>query len=118
MNLLSTSKSATPRKPSRNPQRGAAAVEFALVLPLFLSLLMGSIDYGYFFFSDQIVTNAPREGARAGTLVPPASGSDAAVTAAGAAAAAYLTTNKLGCPGGGTGCITAKATTITDASIT
>jgi Flp pilus assembly protein TadG len=103
------------RRPlSRDPQRGAAAVEFALVLPLFMALLMGTIDYGYFFFSDQIVTNAAREGARAGTLVPPASGAGAATTAAGAAAAAYLTANRLGCPGGGTGCITATSVNVTD----
>jgi Flp pilus assembly protein TadG len=114
MNLLSTSQSAGLRKRSRDPQRGAAAVEFALVLPLFLALLMGSIDYGYYFFSDQIVTNAAREGARAGTLVPPASGSGAAVSAGGAAAAAYLTANGLGCPGGGSGCINTTSVTVTD----
>ncbi|SRR6266700_2176619 len=102
------------RRRSRDSQRGAAAVEFALVLPLFLALLMGTIDYGYYFFSDQIVINAAREGARAGTLVPPASGAGAAVGAAGAAAAAYLTGNGLGCPGGGTGCITATSVTVTD----
>jgi Flp pilus assembly protein TadG len=105
------------REPSRNPQRGAAAVEFALVLPLFMALLMGTIDYGYFFFSDQIVTNAAREGARAGTLVPPAAGADAAKAAAVAAAADYLTRNRLSCPGGGTGCITPTSPTITDVSI-
>jgi len=98
----------------RDPRRGAAAVEFALVLPVFIAILMGAIDYGYYFFSDQIVTNAAREGARAGTLVPPAAGSGAAVSAAGAAAAAYLTANGLGCPGGGTGCITATSTTVSD----
>jgi Flp pilus assembly protein TadG len=123
MNLHSTPPPTTPRpatirRPSRNPQRGAAAVEFALILPLFLTLLMGTLDYGYYFFSDQIVTNAAREGARAGTLVPPAAGADAAKAAASAAAAAYLTANGLGCPGGGTACITATSVNITDASIT
>jgi Flp pilus assembly protein TadG len=99
----------------RDRQRGAAAVEFALVFPLFIALLLGTIDYGYFFFSDQIVTNAAREGARAGTLVTPGVGASAvAVSAAGAAAAAYLTSNGLGCPGGGTGCITATSTTVSD----
>src|SRR5687767_1529350 len=49
-------------------QRGAAAVEFALVLPLLMALVLGAIDFGYYFFVDQIVTNAAREGARAGTL--------------------------------------------------
>jgi len=102
----------------RNSERGAAAVEFALVLPLFLALLMGTIDYGYFFFTDQIVTNAAREGARAGTLVPPAAGSGKATDAASAAAGAYLTANGLECPGGGAACIIPSEKMVTDDSIT
>jgi Flp pilus assembly protein TadG len=53
-------------------QRGAAAVEFALVLPIFLLLVMGAIDWGWFFFIDQVATNGAREGARAGSVVAPA----------------------------------------------
>jgi Flp pilus assembly protein TadG len=79
-----------------------------------MALLMGTIDYGYFFFSDQVVANASREAARAGTLVPPALGAGAATDAALAAAAAYLTANHLGCPGGGTACIAATSITVTD----
>jgi Flp pilus assembly protein TadG len=56
---------------SRHGQRGAAAVEFALVLPLLLTLVLAAIDWGWFFFIDQVVTNCAREGARAGTLLPP-----------------------------------------------
>jgi Flp pilus assembly protein TadG len=59
------------RRDSRHRQRGAAAVEFALVLPLLLTLVLGAIDWGWYFFVDQLVTNAAREGARAGTLTPP-----------------------------------------------
>jgi Flp pilus assembly protein TadG len=116
MSTLGTaSRTARTQEVRRDPQRGAAAVEFALVFPLFLALLMGTIDYGYYFFSDQIVTNAAREGARAGTLVTPGVGASAlAVSAAGAAAASYLTSNGLGCPGGGSGCITATSTTVSD----
>ena len=51
--------------------RGAAAVEFALVLPILLLFVMGTIEWGWFFFTHQRVVNAAREGARAGTLVPP-----------------------------------------------
>jgi len=115
---LFTTPQQSARKRSRNPQRGAAAVEFALVLPLFLALLMGTIDYGYFFFSDQIATNAAREGARAGTLVPPAAGAGAATGAASAAASAYLAANGLGCPGGGTCGITTTPIDVTDAGMT
>jgi hypothetical protein len=54
------------RAPRRHPEGGGAAVEFALVLPLFMALVMGALDYGYFFFSQQVVTNAAREGAGGG----------------------------------------------------
>jgi Flp pilus assembly protein TadG len=52
-------------------QSGVAAVEMALILPLFMVLVMGAIDWGWFFFVHQRVVNAAREGARAGTLLPP-----------------------------------------------
>lgn len=48
--------------------RGASAVEFALVLPLLLAVVLGAIDWGYYFFVEQVVVNAAREGARVGTL--------------------------------------------------
>jgi Flp pilus assembly protein TadG len=82
---------------SRDPRRGGAAVEFALVLPLFMALVMGALDYGYFFYVDQIVTNAAREGARGGTLVDPVSaGAQARASAdAKAIAEAYMTRNGL-----------------------
>jgi Flp pilus assembly protein TadG len=47
---------------------GAAAVEFALVLPLLMLLVLGGLDWGYYFFVAQVTTNAAREGARAGSL--------------------------------------------------
>ncbi|MBW2187820.1 MAG: pilus assembly protein [Deltaproteobacteria bacterium] len=46
--------------------RGAALVEFALVLPLLLLLLVGLIEFGLLFYNKQVLTNASREGARAG----------------------------------------------------
>jgi hypothetical protein len=45
---------------------GNAAVEFGLVLPLLLALLLGTIDYGYVYFTQLTITNAAREGARVG----------------------------------------------------
>jgi Flp pilus assembly protein TadG len=59
------------RGPVRNRQGGAAAVEFALLLPVLIALSLGAIDWGYYFYVNQLVTNAAREGARAGTLKPP-----------------------------------------------
>ena len=43
---------------------GQSLVEFALVLPLFLVLVMGVCDLGLAVFSYNAVTNAAREGAR------------------------------------------------------
>jgi Flp pilus assembly protein TadG len=80
------------KRDPRSRQRGVAAVEFALVLPLLLTLVMGAIDWGWFFFIDQVVTNCAREGARAGTLLPPRPTSTAAQAedAAKAASLAFL----------------------------
>lgn len=49
-------------------ERGAAAVEFALVLPLLIVLVMGIIDFGRVYSAQQTLTNAAREGARAMAL--------------------------------------------------
>ena len=48
---------------SRNDQ-GAAAVEFALVSVLLLTLLFGILQYGYYFFQLQSANAASREAAR------------------------------------------------------
>ena len=50
----------------KSPERGAAVVEFAIVLPFLMLLLMGIIELGLLFYSQQILTNASREGARSG----------------------------------------------------
>jgi Flp pilus assembly protein TadG len=49
-------------------ERAQSLVEFALVLPLFLLLLFALVDFGRAFFTWQVVTNASREGARAGAV--------------------------------------------------
>jgi len=45
-------------------QGGAAAVEFALILPVVMLLLAGFFDFGWLFYWQHTVTNASREGAR------------------------------------------------------
>jgi Flp pilus assembly protein TadG len=47
---------------------GAAMVEFAVILPLFLMLLMGIIEFGLLLYNKQVITNASREAARAGIV--------------------------------------------------
>ncbi len=65
---------------------GAAAIEFALVLLPFSLMLLGMIDYGWYFFVDLACTNAAREGARAATTIPGACPNAAAITAGTSAA--------------------------------
>jgi hypothetical protein len=48
--------------------RGAAAVETAIVLPLLLLLIFGLVDFGRMLNAQIVVTEAAREGARAGAL--------------------------------------------------
>jgi Flp pilus assembly protein TadG len=50
----------------RDPSGGAAAVEFALVLPLFCIILFGMIDYGLYFYQRFALDAAVRDGIRAG----------------------------------------------------
>ena len=46
-------------------QKGSAAVEFAIVLPVLLLLLLGAMDMGHMYYIDQLITkDASREGAR------------------------------------------------------
>lgn len=48
--------------------RGAAVVEFAVVLPLLLLILFGIIEYGWIFMVRQTLTSAAREGCRVAVL--------------------------------------------------
>jgi Flp pilus assembly protein TadG len=52
----------------RRNRRAAAAVEFAVVAPVFLLLVLGMIEYGRMVMVQQVITNASREGARAAVL--------------------------------------------------
>jgi len=48
--------------------RGVAAVELAICLPILILLVCGSIEFGLLFYNQQVITNASREGARAGIV--------------------------------------------------
>lgn len=63
--------SAAARPRSRVPDRGAAAVEFALLLPVVLLIIFGIIDFGRMLNAQITLTEAAREGARAAALVKP-----------------------------------------------
>ena len=53
---------------SRRQDRGAAAVELAIVLPVLLLVLFGLIDFGRAFNANMALTQAAREGARVAAL--------------------------------------------------
>jgi Flp pilus assembly protein TadG len=52
-------------------ERGVAAAEFALLLPVLLTILFGIIEFGMIMYGREVVTNATREGARAGIVQGP-----------------------------------------------
>jgi Flp pilus assembly protein TadG len=49
-------------------ERGAELIEFALVLPILLLVVLGIVDFGFLFQRMEVVTNAAREGARMAVL--------------------------------------------------
>jgi hypothetical protein len=49
-------------------ERGSQLIEFALVLPLLLLVVLGIMDFGLLFQRYEAVTNAAREGARLAVL--------------------------------------------------
>src|SRR4051812_46498612 len=59
--MLARSPTRTPR-PAR--RRGSAIVEFAVVAPVLISLVLGIIEIGRVVMLAQVATNAAREGAR------------------------------------------------------
>lgn len=61
---------------SRRGERGAAAVEFALVLPILMLLIFGIVDFGRMLSAKITLTEAAREGARATALVGRQAGAD------------------------------------------
>lgn len=67
MQSLPAAKFETPR-PGRagilKHERGQGLVEFSLVLPLFLVLILAAVDFGWALRAYIVCTNAAREGAR------------------------------------------------------
>jgi Flp pilus assembly protein TadG len=52
----------------RKLQRGAAALEFAIIVPIFMLLVCAMIDFAMVFNAQAVTANAARDGARAASL--------------------------------------------------
>lgn len=57
-----------PGRRRRSGEAGVEIIEFALVFPVLLLVVLGIIDYGFMFQRYEVVTNAAREGARVAAL--------------------------------------------------
>ena len=79
-------------KPRFGQERGQDLVEYALILPLFLFLVISIIEISVLFFSYVTVSNAAREGARVATAVASSSCDQTCVDNRARAAALELTT--------------------------
>jgi Flp pilus assembly protein TadG len=62
-------------------ERGAVAAEFAILLPVLLTIVLGTIEFGMLMYGREVVTNAAREGARAGIVLGPPKRTAAEITA-------------------------------------
>ena len=61
-------------RPGDARHRGQSLVEFAIILPSFLLILVGLIDFGYLFYSHMTLEYATREGARVGSALAKGNG--------------------------------------------
>ncbi len=56
------------RLTAKTNRRGTALVEMALVLPIFVMITLGIIEFGRAMMIGQLITNSAREGARLGII--------------------------------------------------
>ncbi len=68
--------------PAPDRARGQALVEFALVIPIFLALLMGVIEFGFLYNSLLTVQFAARQGVSAAAQAGGVDGADCSILAA------------------------------------
>jgi Flp pilus assembly protein TadG len=68
--MTSLPRSTTWRIDGKPGEQGQSLTELALMLPLLLLIVMGTLDLGRAFFAYISVINASREGARYGAMYP------------------------------------------------
>lgn len=81
--------------------RGAAALEFALILPILVVLVFGIIAFGYMLSFRQALSQAAAEGGRAAAVKPAGTASGDRLTAARAAVNDALDAYGVECTSGG-----------------
>jgi Flp pilus assembly protein TadG len=67
-------------------------VEFALVLPIVLAVMFGAVEFGTALYDKAVITNASREGARAGVVATNPRKTDAQIEAV---VTAYVANNMI-----------------------
>lgn len=83
---------AVARNVSPRRERGDGLVEFALILPVLMLLIMGIVDLGRAVYAYNVVANCAREGARYGLVAPT---DDSGMIAAAKSAAVGLDTAQI-----------------------
>ena len=90
-----------PTSDRRNDERGASAIEFALVVPLLLLLFFGIVEFGRAYQTRLTVTHAAREGVRVLAVTEdPVAAHDAALAATAGLKSADVTVTTTPCAGG------------------
>ncbi len=56
-------------RPRTSDERGQSLVEFAVIVPVFMLLLLAMLEFGFAFEHDQTIAYATREGARTGAAL-------------------------------------------------
>jgi Flp pilus assembly protein TadG len=88
-------------------ERGATAMEFALLLPVFILVLAALLDFGRAVFTQVTITNAAREGARVAIGGAGSADIETRVNAAAPMLTGMTTTVAATCAGGtGEGAVT------------
>lgn len=117
---MTRSRGASPRR--RKDDRGASAVEFALVVPFLLLIIFGIIAFGMMLSFRQTMSQAATEGARAGALssgaTSTARGTDATNAASSALGSLKVGGTALSCGASYVTCTYAEAPCSNDATHT
>jgi len=59
------------KKEDENKQKGATAVELAIVLPILILFIFAIIEFSLLLYNQTMITNSAREGARLGVVWAP-----------------------------------------------